>query len=550
MAVTIGSPKVKTIADPIPSYESIVPLWKKSRAICNGERYIKDYDLNLDVNSFSNLLIPFSASMTPQQYNFYKAEAELPGIVSQFAKTLIGGLLRKQPQLTLPDGLPEEAYSWIRDAFGQDNSPLSAFLDKALWEELQTSRCWIYVDYPKVPNGEQLTTQDFLKYKPYPTIWNAESVINWTLSVDDFGTQVLSRVITRQYIERMGENEWHPDVVDTIKVHELVNGYYQIRIYEKQVQDNNVQVVNGQTQQVYPVGNSSGQFVLVDTITNIMANGERLTIIPAWPLNGSIDVVEPMLTPLIDREVGLYNKISRRNHLLYGAATYTPVICSNMTDEQFDQVVGAGLGSWLHLQQGDTATVLETPTSALQDMAAAIASTLEEMAKMGVRMLAPENMQSGVALELRNAAQTAQLGTLNTKVSNTMSDVISFMLNWRYDLDTKASDIQFQLSTDFDATPLGADWLRLATEWYQQGLIPRTVWLQLLKSNDIVPTEYDDEEGQAEIAQDENVITPVDQMNYAQQQQEQQMVLQQQQMEQAAQAATKAPTKPNPKGSK
>jgi hypothetical protein len=70
------------------------------------------------------------------------------------------------------------------------------------------------------------------------------------------------------------------------------------------------------------------------------------------------------------------------------------------------------------------------------------------------------------------------------------------------------------MSADFNPAPLGDMWLRLITEWYQSGLIPRSIWLQILKSNDIVPPEYDDEEGQTEITQDESVITPVDQMNF------------------------------------
>jgi hypothetical protein len=121
------------------------------------------------------------------------------------------------------------------------------------------------------------------------------------------------------------------------------------------------------------------------------------------------------------------------------------------------------------------------------------------MAKLGIRMLTPETDQSGVALQLRNAAQTAQLGSLNSKVSNTITQVITFMLAWRYDVEIAMKDVEFSLSADFNPTPLGEDWLRLATEWYQQGLIPRSIWLTLLKHNDIVAPDYDDEEGQAEI---------------------------------------------------
>jgi hypothetical protein len=129
-------------------------------------------------------------------------------------------------------------------------------------------------------------------------------------------------------------------------------------------------------------------------------------------------------------------------------------------------------------------------------------------------MLTPESAQSGVALEIRNAAQTAQLGTLNVKVSNQLAGIITFMLNWRYDLQLKNSDIFFELSADFNPAPLGADWLRLATEWYQGGLIPRSTWLQMLTQNDMLSPDYDDEAGQEEITQD-NITNPQSNVDYS-----------------------------------
>jgi len=55
------------------------------------------------------------------------------------------------------------------------------------------------------------------------------------------------------------------------------------------------------------------------------------------------------------------------------------------------------------------------------------------------------------------------------------------------------------MSADFDPTPLGAEWLRLITEWYEKQLLPRSTWLDTLKSNDILSSEYDDVSGLAEI---------------------------------------------------
>lgn len=500
MAVKNASDKTKTVADPNAEFETMQPLWNRSRAICSGERYAKDLDGMVSMN---NMLIPFSPSMTQAQYDFYKAEAELPGIVSQFAKMLVGGLLRKTPILTLPDDSPEEAKDWIIDDFAQDDSSLVAFLDSVLWEEMQTSRSWIYVDYPSVSDAQKYTKKEMQEFKPYPVIWSAETIINWSTTTNAQGRSVLSRVIVKGMVEEFTENEFHPNFRDTVYVHELDEaGWYQIRIFQRADDNTDVPVVSGDKYND-PTKNSKVRYDLTDTITNIMANGERLRAIPAWPTNGNVGLQEPILSPLIDKEVALYNKISRRNHLLYGAATYTPVLQSDMPDEDFDEIVQKGLGSWIKIGENDKLDVLKTPTDALKDMETAIINAITEMAKMGIRMLTPETAQSGVALEIRNAAQTAQLGTLNVKISQTMASIICFMINWRYGTEYAPSDIDFELSADFNPLPMGADWLRLATEWYQEGLIPRSIWLQLLKQNDMIEADYDDEEGQKELNDDE-----------------------------------------------
>jgi hypothetical protein len=508
MQVTNAIQNTKTVADPIAAYESMKAIWLKNKAVCSGERFVKTYDTFLDVFTFTNLLIPFSPSMTPQQYDFYKTEAEFPGITSQYSKLLVGGLLRKQPILKLPKDAPADAMQWIMDGFGQDSSPLISFLDSALWEEVQTGRAWIALDYPKLTDKQlnEMSRPEFLALKPYPILISAESIINWKVAVSANGTQELTQLVIRGFEPDFTQNEFHANQVATVWVHEIVDGKYQIRTYRKTSAEQQIAVINGRVQKDFNLQREV--FELKETNTNILINGERMNTIPMWPLNGSIDIVEPMITPFVDREISLYNKLSRRNHLLYGASTYTPIISSDMSDDEFDTITSAGLGSWIRLRQGDEAKVLETPTAALQDMDRAIAATVEDMAKLGMRMLSPETAQSGVALDIRNAAQTAQLGTFNIKVSNQMADIIAFMLNWRYSKEYTSADIEFSLSNDFSSVSMDYNWLRLITEWYQAGLLPRTAWLQILKQNDVMPPDYNDDDGKLEINKDDIINTP------------------------------------------
>ena len=499
MATVNATTAKKTIADAVAEYDTLKPLWARSRAVCSGERHVKAFDSILDKLGQSNLLIPFSPSMTQAQYNFYRSEAELPGIVAQFVKTIVGGLLRKQPILSVEGKVPEGAIDWLLNSVSQDGAPLSSFLDEALNEELQTSRAWVYIDHPEL--SEDATADEIAAARPYPVLWKAESVINWRIQNRGVGKGILEQVVTSTWEERRSDDpmDLHPAQVHTIRIHELVDGLYQIRVYEAKSEQTDTPVVTGQ--RLAPSKDSRPAFELVKTVAPMM-HGEPLEIIPAWPLNGRIAPMEPLLSGFVDKEISLYNKISRRNHLLLGAATYTPILIADVSNEEFDKITEAGLGSWLKIPAGSSVEVLKPPSDSLADMDRAIAASIEEMAKMGIRMLSPETAQSGVALDIRNAAQNAQMGVLNTKISNTIRQVFAFMLLWRYQLEVTVESVQFQLSADFNPTPLGADWLRLATEWYQSGLIPRSVWLQMLKQNDMLEPSYDDERGKQEIMAD------------------------------------------------
>jgi len=509
---TAANTQKRGVENPSASYISLKPLWKKARAVLQGEAHAKAHDEYIESN-YSNLLLPFSPSMSQSQYDFYKSEAELPGLTTQYARVLISALLRKPSQLTLPDELGEDAFNWLTKDITLDGASMFNFLDSAIWEELQTSRAWVYIDRPTVSDDEleMMMPEERNMISPYPVLIKAENVINVQLKTHPV-TRVksLSRWVTRYISEEYTpENPWHPSYVDSVCDHYLdEQGFLVLDYYKKAHGSHEVNALNGVIAQEYE-DSADGGFKLYETVYP-MKFGQRLKRIPAFPLNGQLEPVEPVLMPLIDREVALYNKVSRRNHLLMGAATYTPVVQSDMTDEEFEELVNAGLGTWLRVRKDESITVLETPTGALSDMDRAIEATVGEMAKMGIRMLSPEQAASGVALEIRNASQTAQLGTLNAKISGTMQEVLAFMINWKYDTDYSGNDIEFQLSSDFAATVGGEGAMRLVAEWYQSGIISRETFVTIAKYNDFLPADYDDEEAIAAIQTDPLVNAPAD----------------------------------------
>jgi len=452
--------KEKTVADPCDAYMSMRPIWNKCRAICAGEEAVKSHDTL--VTDEDNFLVPFSPSMSQVQYDFLKREAELPGVTSEFAHLLVGSLLRREPEVSC-ETAPEGAIDWIVQEFGADSSPLVSFMDNLLWEEVTVTRGWTFVDY----SGEL----------PYPVSWKAESVINWRHT-----NKALTMVIVAVLEEVTATNEFHPTTRTVYHVHEVVEGAYQIRRFVKK-SDNDYEVL----------GPPSVPLMF----------DKPLAYIPAWPNNGEVDPVLPFLLVLINKEIALYNKITRRNHLLYNASTYTPYTIG-VEETAFKKIVQAGLGSWLNLPEGAEIGVLKAPTESLADLEKSIAAGFEEMAKLGVRMLSPENSQSGVALQLRNASQTARVGIMNTRIGVIMRQVIAFMINWRYGTEVKAEDVKFDLQSDFSMYTRDDAWLRIITEWYENGHIPRSIWVRILRNSEALPDDYNDDDGLLEIAKSEN----------------------------------------------
>lgn len=517
--LTVSSDATKKhVGTPSDEFDSMRTVWGKCRAIIRGQEstkaydeYVNDYDVQ-GVNR--NLLLPFSPSMTQNQYDFFKGEAELPGITSQYAKSMIGALLRKDASLTLTDRLPdelrEEITNWLRHELTADSRSMFHLLDDALWEEMQTGYCWIYVDTPNVSDEEYELMDDEQRAasKPYPVVLTAEKIINTI-----YGTHPITkkpcmlRFITRYFTDVFTpDNPWHPERVDTVRDHYIdEQGLFVVDEYRAVKASPTVTVdhgkVNNEELSNDSVGAEAFSFELFDTFTPTN-HGERLSVIPAWPLDGEYDIEDPLLLTFVNREIGLYNKVSRRNHLMYGAATYTPIVIGTMDQEQQEAIVQSGLGTWLFLDEGCSADTLTPPTDSLTDMQTSIEATISEMARMGIRMLSPETVQSGSALELRNAGQNAMLGTLNMKVSLTLRHVFTFLINWRYNLDLVPDEVEFEMSSDFSPTAKGEDSMRLIGEWYMSGLIPRSVFIEAAKNNDYLAAAYADEVGVEELSKD------------------------------------------------
>ena len=467
-------------------------LWRRARAVVEGESAVKDLDSIVDTIRFTNLLVPFNNTQTQAQYDFYKAEAELPGLVSQYVRIIIGGLLRKEPSLTITkperdvEGLTEEAialleandiseeviYKAIKESLVSENNGILSFILRILEEELITSRSAVTI---ALRDSESVTDKNLLAY---PVLWKAEEIINW--QTDD---ETLTRVVFSYEVEETTDDEYDFNCVTYYQDHFINSfGVYQVDTYRE----------TGVTAE------SNSGYDLHETVVPSL-NGETFDYLPVWFMNDSIEPVIPILTPMVDTELSLYNKMSRRNHLLHGAAAYTPVVFSKISDEDFSAVVAGGLGSWLKFDTDARIDTLTVPTDVLSDMEKAIAQGIEKLGRMGVNLLMGNDKMTNVsssALSVRLSPQVAQLGLLNTKISTNLSEILTLLIRWNFNEEVT---VDFNLSADFNSTPVNSDLLRILGEFHTSNILPRYLFIEILKANDIIPESYDDKRGQEAI---------------------------------------------------
>ena len=484
--------KNKSIGTPNAVYESLREVYRNNRAVLSGESYVKALDT---APSYNNLLKPFSDVMTQEQYDIYKAEAELPAWVEQYARTLVSGLLRKEPQIRLPESMPEEQHNevmtWLESTFGQYDESLLTFLDSALWEELNNSRAFVLLTYPNL--DRQLERGETLE--PYPILLKGESIINWRTDVDRrTGKLVLtSVVIYSEEAEYTDENPWHPNYIPTVYWHYLDgDGYYVVEKHQNRTGYEKSIAIAGQIQQLPSV--NTDDWTLVARDDDIRFGNQRMDFLPVYPLNGHIEPIEPILTNLITKELHQYQRLSGRNHLQNGTRAYTVLVKSDQIkakdQEQFKR---QGLGSIWFLNSDDDADVLAPPHEALAEFYKSIEASYEEMSNLGMRLMSPEvrSHVSGVAINLQQGASVSILASLNTRISETMRNIIASMVNWRYGTDYAIGDFSFSLSSDFTAGPIGIEGVRLIGEWYLRGMVDADAWIYAAKKNDLLPSDWD-----------------------------------------------------------
>ncbi len=516
----IGDAKIDT---PEPDYVKMLPHWQRMRAIIGGDVTVKQYDHYIRQYSgnsgylygpeYTTILNTFGPEMKREQYDWYQTESNFPGYTLQHLKTMIGQILESKPSLQLPDNIDESVLDWIQNEFTADNKSLYQYIAELLYEELTTGRCFVWIDY------------DEEQSKPVPFMLKAEDVLNVKYDGNKL-KHVIIQVL--ESIPNVGKR-YHANYVKKLYVHELDpddNNLYNLKIYEKQDSDDRNSASSSSS-----AGNNDyyNGYVLREEIKPVM-NNNRLDFIPIYQMQGHDSIVNPPLQNFAKKEELIYNYQSRKTHLLYGAALYTPVLKTKLSERiaagkdgkqkvyqpgQAEENLRRGkLGGILVINQEDDLNILAGPSEAVADFDKGINDLHHELAKMGVRFLQEDrSRESGIAMRTRKHETGVILSSMTGRVIASCKKFITLMVNWREDLDLDENDISLTFSTDL-TSQINIDNTEDARYMLENRLLSREAFFNTAVKLNIVSSDltYEGEKDKIEAEmKDQEAMAAVDQ---------------------------------------
>jgi len=442
------------------------------------------------VQKGGELYLPRPAGQTREDYENYQARAVFFDGTSRTAEGLFGHVFTKDPAQTGADKI-SDAFKLMLDDVDASGTNLDEFVSNITWDAMQAPWGGILVDHSPVPDGTSVADNKRFAYLKW---YSAEAVYNWRYSFID-GINKLAKVILREDIE----TEDPADEFSTITTEA-----YRVLSFD----ENNRYI---QRLFVKEDGAEKG-FVLAETIYPRM-NGEYLDFIPFYTCPGEIPE-KSMLLGLAFENIGHYQKTAEYENGLFLTSVPTP-IAENMeppTIEKEREYIENGIkktkkektpvtmvmgGSKFKFfcqknSDGSIAAVnvkfLEFSGAGLGQLLSALNGCLDRMAKLGIQAIGAEKkgVETAEVAQIHRASEHGVLGAFARAMSNKITLAVKLMAQWN--LPNEDADVwSYQLNTDYNYSELSAQILSIMYTARQSDEIPRSVWFDSLKKNEMVP---------------------------------------------------------------
>jgi hypothetical protein len=402
--------------------------------------------------------LPRLSGQNDAEYYAYKQRALYYNATARTIDGLTGMLFLKPEVITAPAAMD----NIIADVTMSGLS-LHQFAEMVAEEVITIGRCGVLVDYPPIVNAVTLAQAQAQGARPYATMYDAESIINWKTGRIN-NVEHLTLVVLEEEHE-IAVDEFESKCEPQWRVLDLANGAYRQRVFRK---------------------DKRGEFILVDEIYP-QINGKALNKIP-FEFFGVRDnspcVDKPPLLDLVDVNLSHYRTTADYEHGLHFTGLPTPVVTGYYSDDKSASLrIGSGT-AWLLPDPQSKAFYLEFTGQGLGELREALRSKEAMMATLGARILAPEKRaaESAQTANIHRSSENSVLASISQSISIGLTHVMEYLRDW----SGVTGDVKVELNRDFIPNSMTAQDLDSLVKSWQSGAISHQTLFDNLVAGDII----------------------------------------------------------------
>jgi hypothetical protein len=445
--------------------------WQRVRDVISGQEAMHNAGVRY---------LPMLADQKPEAYQSYLRRTTFYNASFRTVSGFNGMLFRKPPTIETDDTL-----QILLDDVTMSGVPFETFVENICFENLTVSRVGILVDHPVQFTNADGTTPTVAQIeqaniRPSMLMYKAESIINWKFSFIK-NKNVLTQVRLLEHAE-IAKNEFESEMQVNIKVLDLVDGKYRMRVFKEESEE---QI----GEDVYP-----------------LMNGKNLDFIPFYLISPSgIEghLEEPIFIDLFDLNIQHYRVSADYEHGSHMTGLPTPYICGYQNT--FDQTgvikpadfyIGSSV-AWVFADPQTKVGFLEFTGTGLTALEANLTRKEAQMAAIGARMLAPEKsgVEAAETLSMRHSGENSILSAIANACSLGIMKALETFAAWA----GSKGKIKFEINREF--LPIGVDG-RTLTAWVglvQAGMLSKESAFDLMKRGEMIDEELSYEDEQARI---------------------------------------------------
>lgn len=414
-----------------PLFSEFVQDWIMLRDSYKGERQVKlKGDIYLPATPGQLLDGMKAGQLGKLNYDAYKTRALFHDYVNEAVQTYIGLLHQNPPTIELPDAMKD-----MLEHGTNNGESLETLLRRVNEQQLVSGRLGLLLDLPRIP--------DPAKPLPYITMYTAETVRNWDDSDDKEGVNTLEFVsLDESAYERNADFVWQ--LMEKYRILILGDVIEAIRGEADVPLDQRVEAEAEEESKprVYKMGTfyvKDGNALDESKMIVPMIRGTSLDKVPFVFVNSKDIISQPDTPPLLGLcrlTMAIYRGEADYRHHLFMQGQDTLVVVGGLKSGNDplapdDDAQRVGAGARIDVDIGGDAKYIGVNSTGLSEVRQALENDKKRAeSKAGTLDGKGSQKESGEALKIRMAAQTATLTSIALSGAAAIENLLKIAAEW------------------------------------------------------------------------------------------------------------------------